>query len=476
MLLFSTILDINESMTKENFIKLVIQWNQGSPHLENRIPDIVWHGEKNIRYGNDTLWIDIQEYRNQNVVAVRYEKIETDGVIWDTDYVMNFNEMRMAIQLYRSYKEEALTIDPSFSTPHFITLLINNNYLKTDGNLPVLRTPFFINESNIDILSNIINGTVKYRLPVVYVSKTVYNYNPVNVNWLSSRLKGVAHVLVEEEKSVSSLCRQLCKDKNEFNGAIGIYYPNPAIGHRRYLYRRFMGPDSTLLNKVVGLVIQYGNAQNIDNLYTWQGVSNSLLSDRLNSQRMELLNAEKARQKAENEVDMVYGEFDEDLNKLQRQIEELTRNNEALIFENQGLRAKINGINAIPILYLGEEDEFYEGEIKDMILSALDDALSKLKSKTRKSDVFKDIIKSNNYQHLSVERQKNIKNLLKGYKTLTSSMRKSFSEMGFEITEDGKHYKFTYFGDRRYWTTIAKTPGDSRDGKNAASVIIRDMF
>ena len=44
MLLFSTILDIKDSLTKDEFIKLVIEWNQGSPHASNVIPGIVWNG------------------------------------------------------------------------------------------------------------------------------------------------------------------------------------------------------------------------------------------------------------------------------------------------------------------------------------------------------------------------------------------------------------------------------------------------
>jgi len=32
MLLFSTMLGINERMTKDEFIRLVIEWNQKSPH------------------------------------------------------------------------------------------------------------------------------------------------------------------------------------------------------------------------------------------------------------------------------------------------------------------------------------------------------------------------------------------------------------------------------------------------------------
>lgn len=48
MLLYSTILDIKNTMTKEAFIRLVIKWNQGSPYKDNIIPGIQWNGEKNI--------------------------------------------------------------------------------------------------------------------------------------------------------------------------------------------------------------------------------------------------------------------------------------------------------------------------------------------------------------------------------------------------------------------------------------------
>lgn len=53
MLLFSTILDINDTMTKDDFIRLVIEWNQGSSHANNIISGIQWNGERNIRYGED---------------------------------------------------------------------------------------------------------------------------------------------------------------------------------------------------------------------------------------------------------------------------------------------------------------------------------------------------------------------------------------------------------------------------------------
>ena len=76
MLLFSTILDINDTMTKDVFIRLVIEWNQGSPHVENIINGIHWSGERNIRYGEDGKWLDIEEYRNQNIGSKLIKTVE----------------------------------------------------------------------------------------------------------------------------------------------------------------------------------------------------------------------------------------------------------------------------------------------------------------------------------------------------------------------------------------------------------------
>lgn len=502
MLLFSTLLDINNSMTKDDFIKLVLEWNQGSPHENNIIKGIEWRGEHNVRYGNDNLWLDIEEYSNQNIIAVRYEKKEEDGVIWDTDYVMNFNTMKMAIRLDRSYLEEALLIDAKFSTPHFITLLIERGYLKEDECLPILRTPIIIDSEKVGMIADIINGKIRHKLPVVFISKTFYDEDPVNVYVLAGRLKGVAYVLVQQSNCTNSSLKSMCDGKNEYYGAIGIYYANQAMGHRRYLYRNSVGMDSLLLERVIRVVIQYSNAQMVDPLYTWQGVNNALLREQLSSQKRERAQAEeerrealyellalkanldktqenmqqKALENAKAEADKILDGFEEDLARLQNQIESLTRTNDALTYENQGLRAKMDSVDNIPILYLGDEEEFYHGEIKEMILDAIDEKLKKINEKSRRFDVLNDILESNDYQKIGEQREKAIKSVFRDYRTMSNVMRQQLQELGLEITEEGKHYRLIYFGDERYKTTIAKTGSDRREGKNIAAVILKSMM
>ncbi len=475
MLLYSTILRIEDTLTKEAFLDLVIKWNLESPHDENVITELrEWDGNRNNRYGNEWLWLDIEEYRNKNIIAVRFEKKEVEGAVWNTDYIMNFDEMRMAIRLDRSYTEDALMEDTAFSTPHFLTLLIEGGYLKDDNGLAIFRDGLVISEDNLDILAKVINGEAKYKLPVVYVSKTVYNHDPVNVRGLCSKLKGVAHILVENDKRLNYRIRTACNDMNEYNGGIGVYFPNGS--HRRFYYRAYTGSDRILFDKVIRSVLQYVNAQTVPLLYTWPGVNNSLLTDRLNSQRQERQEAENAREKAENEVEEYLGAFDEDLEKYKKQIDELTRANTSLQLENQGLRAKLSGAESVPILYLGDEDEFFQGEIREMILDAVSEALKGTTAKTRRADVLNDILTNNDYQDIRAERERQIKTMFRDYKSLSGTLRQQLVDLGFNITEDGKHYRLAYYGDGRYKTTIAKSGSDWREGKNIASTILKNMM
>ena len=73
----------------------------------------------------------------------------------------------------------------------------------------------------------------------LYISRTYYDEEPVNVQRIAGRLKGVAPVLVEKSLQLNDRIRELCDSKNEYYGAIGIYYPNPEIGHNR----RWFGKD-----------------------------------------------------------------------------------------------------------------------------------------------------------------------------------------------------------------------------------------
>lgn len=497
MLLFSTMLSITDTLTKDKFIELVIKWNQGSPHADNVISGIEWNGERNIKFEDGNLSLAIEEYRNGNIIAARYEKTDEDGVVWDTDYVMNFTSRKMAIRLDRSYLENAVSPNWEFSIPHFVSLLIEGNYLTKDNNLTISDKPFYIKNEEIEIIADIVNGK-RYRLPIVYVSKTYYDELPVNVNSLAYRLKGVAHVLVQQSNCSNLRLRKLCADKNEYYGAIGIYYPMQMKKNKKFLYRSRPDSEKYYMDRIVSAVISFSNSKMIDPLYTWQGVNHALLRDRLESQKKERAAAENARrealyevlslkgqqenvmreaiEKAQEEANTILDEFEEDMRKLQEQIDELTHTNEKLQYENQGLKAKIDSNQDQPLLFMGTENEFYPGEIKDLILSTLDNQLSNIETQTRRYDVVQDIIEANDYQCVSKKKADKAKHLLNNYSRMTPKIRKGLEDMGFEVTHEGDHYKAKYYSDDRYIVVYGATPSDNRAGKNNASNTVKKAF
>lgn len=476
MILFSTILKFNDSLTKDAFVQLVLEWNKTSKYEENRVPDVNWNGEYNQKFGNDKLSLEFVDYPERQIMAVRHEKNTAASVVWDTDYVVNFEEKCIAIRLDRTYSEDALVMNGKFSTPHFITLLIEGGYLADDYNLPVLRTPMIITDACLAIVSDVVEHKKEYQLPVIYVSKTWDGQDVLDTGWMASRLKGAAHVLVEKDKESCVECNKICRETKEEFGAVRIYYPSESMARKRFLYRSASGDGKVRLEKVIKDIIQYWNAQRVGILYTWQGVNNAVLSSSLNHQITKYQEAESARQHAEKEVDEVYEAFDEDLKKMQRKMEELMKANEALMLENSVLRTKLNVTESMPIVYQGDEEEFYPDEIRDMVLGALEETLANTETAARRADILEDILENNRYQHLGEKRKQKVKAMFKGYKNLSSVLRQELTELGITVSEDGKHYKLTYHGDARYMVTISKTASDNRAGNNIAATINKVMM
>ena len=184
----------------------------------------------------------------------------------------------------------------------------------------------------------------------------------------------------------------------------------------------------------------------------------------------------EARDKALSEANELLESFDEEEKRLRKQIEDLTKDNENLRNENDGLRQKIQSMDGVPLLKRGEEDDFYAGEIKDLVLLVLSEALTAIPENTRRKDAVRDIIDNNDFKHLTEKRADEIKRMLKTYKGMTAKLRQDLEKLDFEITEDGKHYKVYYHGDPRYCCTMSKTPSDWRTGQISSSKINRTAF
>ncbi|MCH3951416.1 MAG: hypothetical protein LKE33_10850 [Acidaminococcus sp.] len=460
MLLYSTVLCIKESLTLDAFIELVIRWNQESPHQDNIISGITWNGELNIRYGNDRLWLAFQNLEEQAIEAVRYEKRDPDGTIWDTDYIMNFRSHKMAIRLDRTYSEGALMENIRFSTPYFISLLIREGYVQDDGKIPILSQPQMVDSEQVSFLQDAFRHSDAYRLPLVYISRDKKNQLPCDAEAFAWRLKGQAHVFTAASNGTLPEIAD--------NGAIGICFPN---GRKEVVKAGGSESGEAFLNRICRLIAFFLNVQVIDSLETWEGVQNALLARRIEGLREKIKNQDE-------DNDLLEAAMDENA-QLEKQNQVLQQRRMSLEAELAGLRRKMStmGGSKEPILYRGQEHDLYEGEIREILLSILEEKKNNLPDKkTRRRDVLEDILNENQFGHLVEQHKKTIRRLLNGYGKMGDGLRRDLEKFGFVIKEDGKHYKLIYHGDERYSVTIAKTGSDHREGKNNVSYIVNEMF
>jgi hypothetical protein len=119
----------------------------------------------------------------------------------------------------------------------------------------------------------------------------------------------------------------------------------------------------------------------------------------------------------------------------------------------------------------------YDGEVKRVVMDTLQKKLNNSGEKTRRNYILEEVVKSNSVEDISKSRIERLRVMFKKYRGLTGPMRRELQQMGFSITEDGKHHKLFLTGQEGgICVTIPKTPGDKRTGKNVYSDIIRTFF
>lgn len=468
MQIYSATFPVSKSLTPEVLINLVIEWNQGSPH--NKINDLVWDGKnKNIKFEEENLFLAIEEIRTYNTVAIRFHQLDKNNIIWNTDIVVNFNTHIFSIKLDRETTVDTISFIPEFKPPIIVNMLLDRGYVGNDGDMQISDQPISITKDNYKIIENVICKKTSYSMPVVYVTKSWGQY-PFRVQELSYRLRGVAHVLMEEDTEVSKILRDTCNGENSHHGSVGIYYPSSSATNKIISTGKYADREKILIDRIVTIVCRYVNQQARDKMMTWEGIQNELL-------KLRYVSATEKKAKAEDEVAAVYDNFSSELEEKEHTIEELNNRIMALQAENQGLRAKYEQVTEVPLLYYGIEEELYEGEIKDHILEMLSNQLQFVKKKTRREHILQDILECNETTGALNRKRDDIKRILKGYKKVGESLKRDLKEFGFVVTKDGGHYKLEFNGDSRYLFTMASSGSDSQHGGgNLASEIKSDML
>lgn len=467
MVTYTTKFPINELFDKEEFVKTVIKWNQGSKY--DRIQKLQWDNKTyECEWVQDNISLSIQEIETESIVASRLKKEDEHGM-WLTDFVLNVLQGTIAISVSLETTEFTTDFFPTYYPPFFVKMVMFGEYAGSDHGISVQNKEHLVPEC-LDFFENVVTKKIVSRLPVVYVAKTMDGNDPLDVNKLAFRLQGVAHVLCEPEEGIgfADLSDEL--DNVELKaGKVFIFYPSHNK-KSRILNLTGTSRDSDFLeDRIVNDVYNYMNSRMRKAIDTWDGVS----TEKLYIINRKLLNDHSA---IEEENKSLYDIFGEQLEKMEESNVRLSKEVQRLTVELQGLRMRYSDKDQAPVLYLGEERDLYAGEIREIVLEIMSEYQKTCKEDSRRWHVISDLMENNEFKGLPEKRREQLKNALRGYKTLNGSLKSLLETLGFEISDDGKHYKWTYYGDHRYVATASKTCSDSRAGMNLSSTIDKLMF
>ncbi len=467
MVTYTTKFPINDLFDKDEFIKLVIKWNQGSKF--DRIENLQWDGSSyEHEWVKDNISLSIQEIESEAIVASRLKKEDKHGM-WMTDFVLNAFEKTLAVSVSLETTELTTDFFPTYYPPFFVKMVLFGEFAGLDHGVEVQNKEHDIFECR-DFFEKVVLNKITSDLPVVYVSRTTAGENPLDVNKLAFRLQGVAHVFCDPVEG--TVFKGLSEDLDNVKlkaGKIFIFYPSQNKKSRIINLTGSNSDSEILEDRIVNDVYNYMNSRMRNPIDTWDGVS----TEKLHIVNRKLLADHSA---IEEENNSLYEIFEEQLEKMEESNVRLANEVQRLTAELQGLRMRYSDKEKSPILYLGEEKDLYTGEIKEIILEIMSEYQKSCKVDSRRWHVISDLIESNGFNRIPEKRREQLKNALKGYKTLNGSLKSLLETLGFEISDDGKHYKWTYYGDHRYVVTAAKTCSDSRAGMNLSSTIDKLMF
>ena len=473
MLIFSTRLPVKDTLTKEKFFELVVRWNQDSPH--HRIDGIEWDGGYRHRWGDMKNMLEITEYND--VAAAHFVQSE-HGVHWTTEFILHTERREIGIYLSREATENTIYFHKEFKPPYFLKLLMRENVLGSDGGLAISEYPhsFGAAADEQQVLTQLcLEDDSAFRLPVVYLTRDWFTEHcVVDEGYLARRLCGVAHVLVESDKDVSRTLKDLCHGKNVYNGGMAVYFPSVSAAAKRFIPYDGMDVEK-VMTQMVRMIFRYMNQQKRERLDTWDGIQMMQMRWQTKQLLAEKRRIEENRKQTSKEKEQYWDEYV----KAQTQVEALTEQNARLQSELAVLRARVDSMGENPLLYYGDEREFYQGEMLEFVRTALSEKLDRLpKEKDRHlrcADVLQDLLNANESEEIQAQRQTELKRVLKGYRTLTPEIQSTLIDAGFRIT-DGKHYKLTYYDDERYTVTMAKSGSDWRGGENLISEIRKRIY
>lgn len=475
---FATEFPVSSEMDQEKFCTLIKEWlikNPNSKFTEGILINKPFLMNKSDKWclGKEELSytsVSREEFLGISIQYIKHEKNIT--FVTDLTFTDKEGDKWVSCEITNSTRK-ANTNLPDVNKPKIINKIISNN-LGGESGLKVIDKPYFLEDDNINLVANLINGNSNCRLPVVYISALGdkdYLLTDSEIASLSQELAGIAHVVVEPNREFSFKLSDLTDNLNVFKGYVGIYWANGS--GRNIIFSNQLA--SSLYKDIVRTVVDAVSNRRLLDFCNRNFVKNefSTYQDSRNKEDNELLEIsmkEESDLKGANKKLLEENEFlKEELRKAENEIDRLKdsmkSSNKNISYLNQGGGVILNCM----------EKDLYPGEIKDMLLIMLSESKDSNTELDRRKHILESILENNPIQGKGGELRRKIKDVLSGYTNLDAKSKKSLESIGFKI-EEGAHYKCNFQGDSRYSMVLTRSGSDSkRGGKNAATDICKKL-
>lgn len=450
MIGFSTILPLSINTTVEEFFLICRNWMKDSPHTTLNI-----HGELNeiedgLKYTSHNESLEFVNVKGEEGIhcGVRHTKKDIDCE-WRTDVLGYKTNQNFLVSIVTSKAEFNVKTYSKFpSRPYIIKLLMEQTGSMYDDKILIQKEPKKVDLTNYQEIVAIMKNETNNRFPVVYISKYFTGDYLINPTELAKWLSGFAHVYFEDNKEVSKKIKELTNGINPYNGTIGIYWPG---GARNNYYN---SEDSDHIFKLRSFVQKTLSSRTLIKECRWSYIQDIKYKLRLEEYKRNNLELTEFMEYTFNEI-----------NALKERINNLEAENEYL---NQQVEIRAdNEFNDLPtLIFKGNEREIFKNEQLELILEVLKEKLNSGACSERMRNMIISILDSNDKSDNKEIFLNSVKRILTSDKGLTKQNKKEMKKLGFEITEEGKHFKLKFQGDDRYTFTVSKSHSDHRAPKN----------
>lgn len=467
MLSFATEFPINRRCKSADFIEVVKAWILESPHTRfshDELSGIPSQGEWSAH--KETEHINALLVSSQNEESVAVQRIANERHIeWATTVVFSRQDADswVGVRAARESSRPALTLPPA-KKPIIIRTLLDDFGGISDGDLQIEKEPHRLGNDDVGLAARLISGRAGCYLPIVYVSCEFVGDYIVDANSLASDLFGMAHVVMEPNRPFSRRLQIDVNSTNVYGGTIGIYWPDGGGRRSFFIGREFENAfeiKRAIVDEIRSALL---NRRPLPRC-TW-----SVVQETLSRQRVSELRSSGSR-----ELERYIELFDSEVKAKATQLADAESEIARLQTEIRRHESRV-GVGAEVILRTGSEQDLYAGELSEIVRDAIEDAADRVQSDSRREHVFRAILNANESDEIAREKREELKSLLRSYTHMDKGTRKGLENIGFSITEDGKHYKIVFRDDDRYTFALPKSGSDRRGGLNAASDISKRLF